>query len=60
MPQSITALGAIRLENYDFAATSHMAYVTMYEFVRAAATYPLVFIEDAKRDEFRPVALLDP
>lgn len=43
---------------FQFAASFHIAYVTMHEFARAAAIYPIVFIEDKERDEFRPVVLL--
>jgi SapC len=46
---------------FRFAAGFHLAYVTMHEFARAAATYPLVFVEDKTKgaeDNFRPVALL--
>jgi len=47
-----------QVESFDFASKFHIAYLTMHEFVRAAAIYPLVFIEDKEKDEFRPVALL--
>ena len=47
-----------QVEGFDFAASFHIAYVTTHEFVRSAAIYPLVFIEDKEKDEFRPVALL--
>jgi hypothetical protein len=47
-----------QVEGFDFASKFHIAYVTTHEFVRAAAIYPLVFIEDKEKDEFRPVALL--
>lgn len=47
-----------QVDGFDFAAQFHIAYVTTHEFVRAAAIYPLVFIEDKEKDEFRPVALL--
>jgi hypothetical protein len=46
------------VEGFKFAAPFHIAYVTMHEFARAAAIYPIVFIEDKERDEFRPVVLL--
>ncbi len=46
------------ITNFNFAAKFHIAYVTMHEFARAAATYPVVFVEDKSRDTFRPVALL--
>jgi hypothetical protein len=47
-----------QVESFEFASKFHIAYLTMHEFVRAAAIYPLVFIEDKGKDEFRPVALL--
>lgn len=47
-----------QVEGFGFASQFHIAYVTTHEFVRAAAIYPLVFIEDKEKDEFRPVALL--
>ena len=43
---------------FDFAARFHIAYVTMHEFARAAATYPIVFLEDKPNDGFRPVVLM--
>jgi hypothetical protein len=30
----------------------------VHEFSRAASTYPIVFLEDKERDEFRPVVLM--
>jgi len=47
-----------QVEGFQFASQFHIAYVTVQEFVRAAAIYPLVFIEDKDKDAFRPVALL--
>jgi len=47
-----------QVEGFGFASQFHIAYVTTHEFVRSAAIYPLVFIEDKDKDEFRPVALL--
>jgi hypothetical protein len=44
------------IQGFSFAAKFHIAYVTMHEFSRAAAVYPIVFVED--KDSFRPVALL--
>lgn len=44
--------------DFKFAAPFHLAYLTVQEFVRAASTYPIVFLEDASQDGFRPVALL--
>jgi SapC len=46
------------ITSFEFAATSHIAYVTMQEFTRAAAIFPIVFLEDKAKDTFRPVALL--
>ena len=43
---------------FDYAAGFHIAYVTVHEFARAAATYPIVFLEDKPNDGFRPVVLL--
>lgn len=47
-----------QVEGFGFASQFHIAYVTTHEFVRSAAIYPLVFVEDKEKDEFRPVALL--
>lgn len=44
--------------DFEFASKFHIAYVTMHEFVRAAATYPIVFLEDKEHDDFRPVVLM--
>lgn len=46
------------LTSFTFAAGFHVAYVTLQEFTRAASIYPIVFLEDKERDEFRPVVLL--
>ena len=46
------------ITSFGFASKFHIAYVTMHEFARAAAVYPIVFLEDKEKDEFRPVALL--
>ncbi len=43
---------------FDFAARFHIAYVTLHEFARAGATYPIVFLEDKPNDGFRPVVLM--
>jgi hypothetical protein len=43
---------------FDFASRFHIAYVTLHEFARAAATYPIVFLEDKPSDGFRPVVLM--
>ena len=47
----------VRASNdFRFASKFHVAYVTVHEFARAAAIYPLVFLED--NDQFRSVALM--
>jgi hypothetical protein len=43
---------------FGYASQFHLAYVTVHEFSRAAAIYPIVFLEDKEADEFRPVVLL--
>lgn len=49
----------VRMSNdFRFASKFHLAYLTLAEFVRAASTYPVVFLEDKEQDSFRPVALL--
>jgi len=44
--------------NFNYASGFHVAYVTVHEFARAAAIYPIVFLEDKVSDEFRPVVLM--
>ena len=46
------------ITSFDFAAQHHIAYLTMHEFARAAAIFPIVFLEDKEKNEFRPVALM--
>ena len=46
------------ITDFTFARGVHLAYVALGEFARAGAIYPIVFVEDSARDEFRPVALL--
>jgi len=51
---------ALRIRSADdhgHARGLHMASVMQAEIVRAAAIYPIVFVEDAQADLFRPVAL---
>jgi len=47
-----------QIEGFAFASQFHIASLMTHEFVRAAAIYPVVFIEDKEQDEFRPVALM--
>jgi hypothetical protein len=46
------------ITSFDFASKFHVAYITLQEFTRAASIYPIVFLEDEAKDEFRPVVLL--
>jgi hypothetical protein len=46
------------ITSFAFASQFHVAYVTLHEFSRAAGVYPVVFVEDKDKDQFRPVALL--
>lgn len=46
------------IDNFNFAKNFHIASVMVHEFVRAASVYPIVFLEDKDKDEFRPVTLL--
>lgn len=43
---------------FGFAAGFHIAYVTMHEFSRAAAIYPIVFLEDKPGTGYRSVVLM--
>jgi len=43
---------------FEFARGVHLSVLMQAEFVRAAATYPIVFVEDREADGFRPMALL--
>lgn len=47
-----------QINSFSFTAGIHLASIMANEFYRAAATYPIVFIEDQNKDEFRPVVLL--
>ena len=46
------------LSSFDFAKEIHLASIMVHEFSRAASTYPIVFLEDKDRDQFRPTVLL--
>jgi SapC len=46
------------IRSFAFSAGTHLAYLALAEFTRAASVFPIVFIEDSAIDEFRPVALL--
>lgn len=46
------------IQGFGFARDFHLASVMVHEFMRAAALYPIVFIEDTAQDQFRPIVLL--
>ncbi|MRH79116.1 peptidase [Spiribacter sp. C176] len=46
------------IDNFGFAKGFHIASLMVHEFARAASVYPIVFLEDKEKDEFRPVVLL--
>jgi hypothetical protein len=47
-----------QVEGLGFASQFHIASIMVHEFARAAAIYPVVFLEDKAKDEFRPVVLM--
>ena len=46
------------ITDFGFVSQLHIAYVTLHEFARAGAIFPIVFLEDKAKDEFRPVVLM--
>ena len=46
------------IKDFKFVSKLHIAYITLQEFARAAAIFPIVFLEDKVKDEFRPVVLM--
>lgn len=46
------------ITEFNFAKNFNLASIMVHEFSRASSTYPIVFLEDKERDEFRPVVLL--
>jgi len=46
------------LNNFEFAKGVNIAAIMVHEFSRAAAIYPIVFLEDKEKDQFRPTVLL--
>ncbi|BBO82883.1 peptidase [Desulfosarcina ovata subsp. sediminis] len=46
------------IKGFGFASNFHVASIMTHEFIRAAAIYPIVFIEDKEKDRFLPVAML--
>jgi hypothetical protein len=47
-----------RIDSFDFASRFQLASVMAHEFTRAAAIYPVVFVEDKAKDTFLPVVLM--
>lgn len=47
-----------QVEGFGFASQFHIASIMVHEFARASAIYPVVFLEDKAKDEFRPVVLM--
>jgi len=47
-----------QIDGFRFASKFHIASVMAHEFARACSAYPIVFLEDKVKDEFRPVVLL--
>ncbi len=45
-------------DNFLFAKDFHIAPIALKEFFRAAAYYPIIFLEEPSSKELRPVALL--
>jgi hypothetical protein len=48
----------MKIDGFGFAAPFHIASIMIHEYSRAAAIYPIVFLEDKQQDVFRPVVLL--
>ncbi len=46
------------IQNFDYAKNVNMASIMVHEFSRAASIYPIVFVEDKSKDQFKPVVLL--
>lgn len=45
------------VDNFDFIKDVHIVSIMVHEFSRAASVYPIVFLEDQTKDEFKPVVL---
>lgn len=46
------------INGFSFAKEIHLASIMLHEFSRAASIYPIVFLEDSEKDEFKPVVML--
>jgi hypothetical protein len=61
VPLSRERHGAKRVRSavgFGYAAGFHIAYVTMHEFARAEALYPVLFLQDGAPGRYRPVVLM--
>jgi len=47
-----------QIDDFSFVKNTHLASIMCHEFSRAASTYPIVFLEDKKNDQFKPVVML--
>jgi len=46
------------ISDFSFAKNLNIAAIMLHEFSRAAALYPIVFLEDKELDQFRPMVLM--
>lgn len=46
------------IKDFEFVKNINMASVMVHEFSRAASIYPIVFVEDKQKDQFKPIVLL--
>ncbi len=46
------------ISHFGFAKDLNIAAIMLHEFSRAAALYPIVFLEDKELDQFRPMVLM--
>lgn len=46
------------INNFKFASDFHIATVMVHEFTKAAASFPIVFLENTEKDLFYPVVML--
>ena len=61
VPLSLERHSAKRVRSsvgFGYAAGFHIAYVTMHEFARAEALYPVLFLQDGAPGQYRPVVLM--
>lgn len=61
VPLSLERHGAKKVRTsmgFGYAAGFHIAYVTMHEFARAEALYPVLFLQDGAPGRYRPVVLM--